>query len=153
MSTQSSIDRESVYVRTFDASETGARDGICSVMRDLAGLAEVAPRLDEIQISLAEAVNNIVEHSYANRKSGPVTIRVSFDISVLNIEIEDEGAPFPGGGPPAGGLPPVTGVRSDLPEGGFGWFLIRRLASGVRYDRQNGKNLLNLRYMLGLDSD
>jgi serine/threonine-protein kinase RsbW len=33
-------------------------------------------------------------------------------------------------------------VADDLPEGGFGWYLIRTLARDVRYDRNGVTNCL-----------
>ena len=36
-----------------------------------------------------------------------------------------------------------------LPEGGFGWLIIRRLAHDVRYLRQSGVNELSFRLAVG----
>ncbi len=33
-------------------------------------------------------------------------------------------------------------IAKDLPEGGFGWFLIRNLSQDLTYDRDEDKNIL-----------
>lgn len=38
----------------------------------------------------------------------------------------------------------------DMPEGGFGWFIIKDLAKDIVYRRQNGENLLDLRIAVAL---
>ena len=35
-----------------------------------------------------------------------------------------------------------------MPEGGYGWFLIRELVQDLVYDRQNDENILFFRYRL-----
>ena len=35
-----------------------------------------------------------------------------------------------------------------MPEGGYGWFLIRELVQDLVYDRQNDENILFFRYKL-----
>ncbi len=56
---------------------------------------------------------------------------------------------MPGGQPPAGHLPrvaapPPGGGVGDLPEGGFGWSLIRTLTTDLSYSRQAGRNELHV---------
>ena len=40
----------------------------------------------------------------------------------------------------------------DLPEGGFGWFLIRDLAKDLSYQRLAQENRIELRLAVGLSS-
>lgn len=92
-----------------------------------------------IEIVLAEVLNNIVEHAYAHRE-GTITLEVSAQPSRIECRVLDCGREMPGLTLPEGKLAPHD--PDDLPEGGFGWFLIRSLTHELRYTRQNGRNEL-----------
>ena len=94
------------------------------------------------ELVLAEVLNNIVEHAYA-RHSGEIEVTLSRDSHGIICEVADTGLPMPQGAPPEGQLPPLT--AEDLPEGGFGWHLIRSLARDLEYRREGGRNLLRFR--------
>ncbi|MCL3881854.1 ATP-binding protein [Marivita sp. GX14005] len=94
--------------------------------------------LETVHMVLAEAVNNVVEHAYANRPNGAVAISVSRGRTALTIELRDWGAPM--FGIPDG----IAPDPSELAEGGYGWFLIRSLTSDVKYDRAGCCNRLVL---------
>lgn len=92
-----------------------------------------------VELVLAEAMNNIAEHAYAD-DSGPVRLMLwSAGDGSLCCRVEDDGTPMPGGSPPPGNPPPPA----DLPEGGFGWYLIRHFARDLRYERVDGTNRLS----------
>lgn len=96
-----------------------------------------------VEIVLAEALNNIVEHAYAHG-DGRIDLRLHHRTPDLWCEITDAGLPMPNGTLPAGILLGFS-PGEDLPEGGFGWFLIRTLAQDLAYCRSQGKNLLRFR--------
>ncbi|MGV8985087.1 MAG: ATP-binding protein [Cypionkella sp.] len=115
----------------------GLRDLMsCSLVQDLSEDCQ-----STTEIILAEALNNVVEHAYA-RFSGEIEVEVRRDPDQLRFHIKDKGLPMPGAEPPAGRLPRV-GPFGDLPEGGFGWFLIRSLSCDLTYQREDGLNLLS----------
>ena len=89
------------------------------------------------EIVLAEVLNNIVEHAYAT-ETGTIRLCLSLAAGRLDCRIEDDGKAMPNGKPPEGRLPEAQ----DLPEGGFGWHLIRTLSNDLRYERQEQMNLL-----------
>ncbi len=60
------------------------------------------------------------------------------DVQALRFTVQDWGRPMPGGTLPDGTLPPSD--EGGPPEGGFGWHLIRALASGLDYWREGGCN-------------
>ena len=105
----------------------------------LAGLTEESRGTAEIV--LAEALNNVVEHAYA-RYPGKIEVVMRRRDPELLFDIRDDGLPMPGAEPPLGRLREVLEI-DDLPEGGFGWFLIRSLAHGLAYRRLNDRNLLS----------
>lgn len=104
------------------------------------------------ELVLAEVLNNVVEHAYAGA-AGRIVLRLRARAAGLSVCIVDRGRPMPDGrlpavaGPPFGG---AVGAGRDLPQGGFGWPLIRTLADGLRYRRHRGYNVLYLR--LRMDS-
>ena len=97
-----------------------------------------------VELVLAEAMNNVVEHAYAGT-SGVIELRVANCTDGLFCEVLDDGAGMeglPSGDDPSDGPPaPVE----DMPEGGFGWFLIRSLARDLSYAREHGRNRLSFR--------
>ena len=102
-----------------------------------------------VEIALAEVLNNIVEHAYCNTASGHIDICICPAKNALAFEICDSGCAMPDGGPPKG-HPAELGVdMQDLPEGGFGWFLIRTLTTDLRYRREAGRNRLS--FQMGID--
>ncbi len=110
-------------------------------------LADGTPRTlcDTAEQVLAEALNNIVEHAHAGRDGGRIDIETTYAGSGLAFCIRDDGVPMPDGHLPAGRLAELSGGLDDLPEGGFGWFMIRTLTRDLRYARQGGWNQLNFR--------
>jgi serine/threonine-protein kinase RsbW len=99
---------------------------------DLRGTAEIV---------LAEVLNNIVEHAYADQ-AGDITLRLVRHDGEVHCTVSDAGAPMPGLCLPEGPFQPLKDL-ADLPEGGFGWFLIRSLTEGLAYQRSKGLNSLS----------
>ncbi len=140
------------FACSFRATELEARQGIVSVVERLKGMGIPNTRVDEVQIALAEAVNNVVEHAYAETATGDVLIRCNLHPDRLWVEIRDAGVPFPESKLPEG-KPAAVSVDTpleDLPEGGFGWFLIRELASDIQYQRNLDNNQLSLCFEIQL---
>lgn len=103
----------------------------------------IAPALWEVaEQVLAEALNNVVEHANDGQTGGTIRLCTTLTGGALRCEIRDDGAPIPGGRLPAGNLANHGKAVEDLPEGGFGWYMIRTLATGLGYKRQNAWNTL-----------
>ena len=90
------------------------------------------------EIVLAEALNNIVEHAYSSH-DGEIEITLQLRQNELVCKISDTGLPMPDEKLPAGILAPLE-PPTDLPEGGFGWFLIGHLTQSLTYFRENDRN-------------
>ena len=99
------------------------------------------------EIVLAEALNNIVEHAYA-RHPGEIEISLQLRSNELVCRITDTGLPMPDAKLPEGNLV-VINDADELPEGGFGWYLIRTLSHDLHYRREDGRNLLCFRLETG----
>lgn len=102
--------------------------------KDVRGTAELV---------LAEALNNIVEHAYGT-DDGQIELQLHQTGSRLSCDVFDAGMPMPEGELPAG-LAQIIGEDDDLPEGGFGWFLIRTLTEDLTYRRIDARNHLSFK--------
>lgn len=133
----------------FPATEAEASAGIAQISAGLALHGLPAHKADDVKIALAEAINNVVEHAYARISAAQVQVMCRLDQDRLDILISDTGNPLPGYCPPDG-VPTKIGTSvQDLPEGGFGWFLIHQLTSDIHYERREGCNRLSLRFDFG----
>lgn len=141
-------DKRTVFTHTFTATEYEARRALCGIMTKIraAGLAE--EQIGGVEIVLAEVVNNIVEHAYHGLRPGDIVVSGITNPKLLELRITDGGKPLPGGRLPEGKPADVTGSVADLPEGGFGWFMIRTLARDIRYKRDKGCNILQISFDL-----
>lgn len=144
-----SVDQPSDTTRVIIPSDPIAvREALCALFDRLM----VGPMADDTrttaQIVLAEALNNIVEHAYA-QTDGEIEVTLEISAHGLKCSIVDHGSPMPDGELPAGlltahGQSPGMAL-DDLPEGGFGWHLIRTLSQDLSYRRVGGDNLLTFR--------
>lgn len=128
---------------TISGDQISVRNGLHALFQTflLQRLAEADRGAAEIV--LAEVLNNIVEHAYCTCP-GDIDIALQLTPCALVCTIIDTGAPMPDGRPPAGGLRDYAGM-DDLPEGGFGWHLIRAMSTDLHYSRENNCNRLEFR--------
>lgn len=132
------------FDHSFEATELEAREGIGVVITELRRMGLGDDRAGDIEIALAEAVNNVVEHAYRESGNGTVGISCQWSKDQLTLRIIDAGQPMRDGELPLGLAADVSVAFEDLPEGGFGWFLIRQLTRSIDYEREDGKNTLSL---------
>lgn len=123
------------------------RGHVATALRDLADhlRAQGCPPglVDDGTIVLAEVLNNVEEHAYAGEPGRPVTVRIEARDETLNCVVEDRGSHFPTGAPPGAAMPASNPAALDsLPEGGFGWPLVRKLTRDVTYVRDGETNRL-----------
>ncbi len=133
---------------SFPATRDQASAGIASLSKGLAAQGLPAEKAGDVRIALAEAINNVVEHAYAGTAPANVQVNCRLHRDRLDILVSDTGNPMPDCHPPSGMPAQIGSVIQELPEGGFGWFLIRQLTSEIRYERRNGCNHLSLRFDL-----
>lgn len=93
------------------------------------------------ELVLAEVLNNVAEHAYGDGQ-GPVAVTLARMPDGVTCLIVDQGAEMPCGKLPDGKLPQTPDL-ADLPEGGFGWHLIRSLTRDLVYLRTGGCNRLS----------
>ena len=113
---------------------------ICEWLESHGVQAEVR---QELELVLAEALNNVVEHAYLFRDDGEIEIKIVLTPEELKATITDSGRKFDGP-PPIREVDLDATAFEDLPEGGFGWNLIRTLTDDVAFERKDGHNCLQL---------
>lgn len=112
-------------------------------------LTNSADAAEMLRLCLAEALNNIVEHAYDGAEGRPIYAHVNLSPKAYEVTLIDEGKPMPGGIVPDGEGPSFDeDALEDLPEGGFGWMLIRSEMDNIAYERRDGCNVLRLEKML-----
>jgi serine/threonine-protein kinase RsbW len=124
---------------SFPADPEEVRVVLGRVNAGLAALGAIPDAMGRVELVLAEVLNNIVEHAYADLR-GEIALQLALCGQALRCRVADGGRPMPGGQLPAGRLP--QDKAAELPEGGFGWHLIRTLAHDLRYARTGGQNVL-----------
>ena len=97
-----------------------------------------------VEIALAEALNNIVEHAYGGSPLGWIDVTVRRGGAATVVELRDAGVAFDGPGPQPMQNTEGADAPADLPEGGFGRSLIANLTRSVQYRRSLGENHLRL---------
>ncbi len=88
-----------------------------------------------LEIVLAEVLNNVVEHALVHQSDGLISLTGNYDANSWFLKVRDNGAPMPEDQIPSGKPPEVDTDLMDLPEGGFGWMMVRTLARDIVYAR------------------
>lgn len=138
----------------FEVHVESGPKAVCTVLKHifdgLAGLELDIEESNTVELVLAEALNNVVEHAYPEPdQPGAIHITAQHQQDGVHFQICDWGRPMPDCVAPIGKLVPCDGDVKDLPEGGFGWFLIKDLAKDVIYKRVYNENRLSLRIAVG----
>lgn len=97
---------------------------------------------DTVRLCIAEALNNIFEHAYECAEGRPISANVHLSDDRYRFILIDEGKAMPNGRPPEGDASFDPNDIENLPEGGFGWMLIRSQMDRIEYERENGCNVL-----------
>lgn len=109
------------------------------VRRDLSSDVSFA-----VQLCLEEAVANVIMYGATNGDRLEISVELERSGGTLVARIEDDGRPFdPTGVPP----PPPVASLEDAKIGHLGVHLMRSFASGLRYERRNGRNRLTLQFL------
>lgn len=136
-----------MFHRVFPAVPLAVRQVLIDVTQRFASLPP--DRLSRLELALAEILNNIVEHGYADRPAGVIHLSIVPGDSGLSCAVADDGGLLP-----TSCLAPRTDPLAEgdsataaerllcLPEGGFGWLLIQGLTQNLCHFRENGRNML-----------
>jgi serine/threonine-protein kinase RsbW len=128
----------------FPASEMAVRDALASMGSSLRDFGLDEDGIGRTEIVLAEALNNVVEHAYADIGGGDVELRVKCGFNEIDITILDNGVPVPVHVFAKRSGPDLDVDFEDLPEGGFGWMMIQHMSSHLSYQRVGDTNCLRM---------
>jgi len=131
----------------YTSSNLGTRQAMKALLHGLNPWQLSATDQGKIQVALVEVLNNIVKHAYRNQGSGIIEITCQPFPAHLGFEIADSGIPLPAHCLTNDHMSAVD-IQASLPEGGFGWFLIRQLSYDITHERHKGKNHLYLKIRL-----
>lgn len=112
--------------------------GICStVIHD-----EIT--LYNVELSLVEAVANVINHAYHRKSGNSIEVAVSVEDAHVTFQIMDTGDPaqLP---VPKKELDYNSEDLTTFPESGMGLFLIYRIMDEVSYKANEGKNTLTMK--------
>ena len=99
--------------------------------------------LGEIELVLAEVLNNIAEHGGRESLNHPISLKWHTSDG-LCMNVIDAGQCIPTGTITNAQMPNLDAEIDDLPEGGFGWALVDILCSKVQSKRRGAFNTLHL---------
>lgn len=134
----------------LDSTPEAVRDSLLHIASALDSFGLTDSDRARVEMVLAEILNNIVEHAYDGARDGWISLRIDLVPEAVDCQLEDAGAPMPGMEPPDGRAHDLDVELDDLPEGGFGWYLIRELTQRLRYAHHGGRNQLTFRIATGL---
>ncbi len=134
------------YQTDINAVPADVSQTLVGLRQQLEGLGLPSDALFRLELVLAEILNNIVEHAYGDTGRGVIEIGVSVHSGAIWCNLCDLGNPMPGGTLPLARRYALDDMdMQDLPEGGFGWGLIRDLTARLTYQRRGDRNLLDFR--------
>lgn len=128
---------------TFASNSLAARAMLHTAISGLQYLDLSNDDSGTVELVLAEAVNNIVEHAYPTNPNGMIKLQITPMDNGLRCALSDNGCPMPVGVMTKEHRASLNCDIKNLPEGGFGLFLINGLTQGLRYTRQSKMNRLS----------
>ena len=111
---------------------------------ELCARVMAGPLADSLRLCLAEALNNVVEHAYRDAADGRIDVTLKLAPDGFDATVTDTGVAMPGGAPPMGEVDWDITDLGTLPEGGFGWMLIRSEVDRLDYRRCGPLNILTM---------
>lgn len=114
--------------------------GLCITLTPLAPDA-----IDDVQLCVVEGINNVIEHSYVNQEGHPIAVIVTLQTDRIMLDIVDTGRGMDDPLREAfNATTPKSPPIEDLPEGGWGLYIIKSKMDEVTYRTNNFTHILRL---------
>lgn len=136
----------------FACTQANVRTALRNTMAGLGAMNLTEDESSTVELVLAEVLNNVTEHAYRDDEKGLIELHLKQTAAGLSCRVMDAGAAMPRNTPPAGYPPDPDRPLDSQPEGGFGWFLIRRLTRDLTYLREPNRNILCFRIEVGQET-
>lgn len=136
----------------FESGHFNSRLALRRLMEELNALELCSDARMNVELLLAEVFNNIVRHAYCEAEAGPIEVSAYQLEGEILIRVFDFGKELPPTSREYISEPHLPKMEPELPEGGFGWFLISQLSRRYRYWREDDKNCLEVSMDLDLGS-
>lgn len=128
-----------MFHRVFDAQPGSVRQVLAEVRaRFCAGVDPDA--VGRLELVLAEVLNNVTEHGAEARRRTSIYLSIVQHETGFACAVTDDGVSLPAECLQPRILPQEG--ASELPEGGFGWYLIQDLTQALCYYREHHRNFL-----------
>jgi serine/threonine-protein kinase RsbW len=131
----------------FRSGDANTRDALSRICAGLKRANLDQADIENAEIVLAEVLNNVTEHAYRGSE-GVVEVALVLRHAEVLCTIRDQGNAMPGDPPRGRPVQPETALES-LPEGGFGWHIIRCLTRDLTCERREEWNVLRFALPLG----
>ena len=109
--------------------------------------------ISEMSVVVDEIMANIVNYAYPDGKKGKcnITVCITEEDRLLSVTFADRGIPYD----PTKKEDPAVIFKEDLtvddvPNGGFGIYLVKQFTDQMIYERKDGQNLLTIRKKYGM---
>ncbi|WP_298429214.1 ATP-binding protein [uncultured Jannaschia sp.] len=139
-------------ITTRSTRIAGTPNAVGEAMTAFARLFELGwlpeARRADVELVVAEVLNNIVEHALAGREDAWIELAVTAEGGRVFVMTADDGCPLPSPLLAIAELPAQDPQTGDLPEGGFGWFIIHALTEDMTYERADGLNRLHFSFVI-----
>ncbi len=120
--------------------ERPSMPGVLEFFRSLIESENLPPKLSHrMEVSLDEILANLVSYSTASQAE----ISLHGEDTLFTLTFRDNGLPFD---PTRAKDPDVAARPAERPIGGLGIFIVKKMASSMRYTRANGQNILTLTF-------
>ncbi len=96
---------------------------------------------DDVQMAVDEAVTNVMEHAYAGKTDGAISITLRADAATFFVEIRDYGKPFD---VKKVKKPNTKSPLSERSIGGLGIFFMKKLMDRVEFSRDQAGNVTRM---------
>ncbi|MBR1754870.1 SpoIIE family protein phosphatase [bacterium] len=99
--------------------------------------------LMKIELSSEEIFTNIFSYGYPDNQIGKIEVTMRKDFDGIELEFTDDGIAY---NPLQKEDPDINLSIEEREVGGLGIFMVKQMASEIKYDYKNGKNILTLKF-------
>ncbi len=127
---------ESFFIINADYKQ--ANDVCQNISKTLFDMNIEAEDIASCEIAIREALNNVIKHAYQNRPNNKINLLISLKSKHITISISDFGKSRKSIKEATLDFNPKD--IENLPEGGFGLYIIEKIMDTTEYKIENDKN-------------